>query len=96
MTKTIIVLNPTAKASRPQLTMAPRPEELNGKVVAFLWNDKWNGNVILSRIEEELGERFELAGVVQRKKPSAAFGVTEELLKELSAGCDVVINALGD
>ena len=94
--RTILVLDPTAKANVPEREMAPRVDTLEGKVVGFLHNFKSNADLLLERIEEILSERFALKGVVRKKKPDAASGAAQPLIDELAETCDLVINGVGD
>ena len=93
---TILVLDPTAKADVPEREMAPRVDTLEGKVVGFLHNFKFNADLLLERIEEILSERFALKGVVRKKKLGAASGAAQPLMDELAETCDLVINGVGD
>jgi len=94
--ETILVLDPTAKANVPAIPIAARPTTLDGKRVGFLHNSKPNGDLLLLRIEAFLSERFALRGVLRRQKPHAAAAMSQEVLDELTEGCDVVINGVGD
>ena len=96
ITKTIIVLDPTAKPRSREFKMAVRPDNIEGKVLAFLWNTKPNGNVLLDRFAQRLNERYHFTQMVNRVKPSASLPATEDVLDELSARCDFVVIAIGD
>lgn len=94
--KTIQVLNPTGKANVPEVAMAPRPDSLEGKVVGLLDNTKANADVFLSRVEELLREKFRVAEIMRRRKPTASRAMPDGMLEELTTRCDLVINAFGD
>lgn len=92
----ITVLEPVAEA-RPELKgLSPRPATLDGKRIAFLSNSKVNVAELFGFIKQRLGERFTLAGAVQRVKRSAPIPADEALLNELALDCDVAIVAIGD
>jgi len=94
-TKTITVLDPTAKSQK-VLKMAPRPDSLKGKVVGFVWNNKPGGDILLNRFAELLNKRYHFARVVKYTKPLASSGTDIGTLDSLSATCDLVIIAMGD
>ena len=93
--ETVAVLYPTARAKARDVPIAPRLDDLNGKVLGLLWNTKPNGDILLRRIQERLAERFKLSNTVWRQKPGAAMSAGN-IIKEFSETVDAVINALGD
>ena len=94
--KTIAVLDPTAKPRIKEVSMVPRPSDLNGKVLGFLWNNKPNGDLLLLRIKELLSRRFCFSGTNWRQKPAATVAAEAVTLEELANTSDLVINAVGD
>ena len=99
-TKTIEVLNPTAKATTAELEIAPRLDDLNGKVIGFLDNDKPNFGIFLSRVEELLCQNFKFAEIVHIRKRVVGSGAGLPLpanhMEKLIAKCDVVVNGMCD
>ena len=102
-TKTIFVLDPTAKANIPRQEMANRLEDLEGKRIGYLNNGKPNADIFLARIEELLSEKYHFSGVIRRRKiggadkgGSAGSGAPEEMIAEFAEKCDFVVNAIGD
>ena len=99
-TKTIEVLNPTAKATTAELEIAPRLDDLNGKVIGFLDNDKPNFGIFLSRVEELLCRDFKFAEIVHTDKgivgSGAAAPLPKEHMEQLIAKCDLVVNGMCD
>ena len=93
---TIVILDPTAKANVVEEEMALRVDTLNGKRVGFLWNSKPNADHLLQRLEELLGQRFEFASVLRRKKRISSEPAYESIIEELAGECDLVVNAVGD
>lgn len=90
------VLDPTGKASAIQeVAPASRLEELQGKSLGILWNEKPNGDILLSRIEEHLTRRFDISKVVWKRKSSGGRAPVQ-VLEDLARECDVVINGIGD
>ena len=96
MPKTIIVLDPTAKAKVKDVTMAPRVRDLSGKVIGFLWNSKPNADILLLRIREQLSQMLHPAGTNWYQKKVATVPADGTTIKELVNSSDLVINAIGD
>ena len=99
-TKTIEVLNPTARAAVAELEIAHRLDDLNGKVIGFLDNDKPNFSIFLSRVEELLCRDFKFAEIVHTDKgvvgSGAASPLPEKYKKQLIEKCDLVVNGMCD
>ena len=94
--QTITVLEPTNKSVRKELTMAVRPDNLEGKVIGVIWNRKAGGDVLLNRFVELLDKRFHFAQILRNTKIAASYGVVEDILNEFSTKCDFTITAIGD
>ena len=94
------VLNPVAKLSTQEVTLAPRLGDLSGKTIGLLWNAKPSGDVINQFTAELLADKFKdvcfknyigsvnVVGVVRHAS-------TEEL-DTMAKECDAVVGALGD
>ena len=95
-TEMIILLDPTAKSKVSEKHIAPRVNDLNGKVIGFLNNGKANADILLARIEEVLSKQFKFSQVIKQNKRNAARAVSETTIEELTGKCDVVVNAMGD
>ena len=93
---TIVVLDPTAPPRDLRHDLAERLAGLGGRTVGFLWNSKPNGDILFNRLEQLLREKYEIADVVYRRKPTASLGATEKVLEELAASADAVVIGLGD
>ena len=98
VTKTITVLDPTAKPRASVMPIAPRVHDLNGKVVGFLWNGKPNGDILLLRIKEQLSQRFHFAGTSWQQKAGATVSAdaVAPIIDELTRTSELVINAISD
>lgn len=94
MTKTTILLDPTAERSPDRRERLPRPKNLEGLTVGLLDISKARGDVFLDEVEHLLAER----GVVVKRfaKPTFARVAPTELKQEISTRCNVVIEALAD
>lgn len=56
---TYAVLSPTGRLGVPVVPAAPRPDSLNGKTVAFVWDYVFRGDEIFPVIEAELRAMFQ-------------------------------------
>ncbi|MGE5289239.1 MAG: UGSC family (seleno)protein [Micromonosporaceae bacterium] len=98
------ILDPTGRADRTQapavkgagLNLAPRPGDLRGATVGLLVNTKQNAALFLGEVGKLLVERHGAAGVMARTKTAFALPASEELLKEMTTECDVVVTGIGD
>lgn len=96
ITHRIVVLDPSAPPRVLSHEMALRPADIRGKRLGFLWNSKPNGDVLFGRLEELLREKYEITGVVHRRKPTSSAPATEQVMDELATSVDVAIVGLGD
>ena len=92
----IVVLDPTAPPRELRVDMAVRPADVGAKTLGFLWNSKPNGDILFSRLEELLRQKFEITNVMYRRKPTASIPAETLALEELAAGADAVVIGLGD
>lgn len=97
-TRLIEVLDPTAKAVSVQSEIAPRTDDLNGKVIGFLDNGKPNFDIFLTRLEEVLCQRFKFAEIVHVNKGELGMAVplAADQMEKLVAKCDAVVNGMCD
>ena len=96
MERTIKVLDPTAKSRVKEIQANTPSQDLNGKVIGFMWNHKPNGDILLNRIKEELSRRFNLAGTVWKHWEGGGSGPEASILDEMAASADMVVIAIGD
>ena len=94
--KTVVLLDPTARPRVSEEQIASRVNDLNGKVICFLNNGKPNADILLGRIEEVLSQQFKFSQVIRQNKGSVSRAAPEALVEELAGKCDVVVNAIGD
>ncbi len=94
------ILNPGPKRMAVSDRLAPRPSDLNGKVLAFLDNhgegDKGTPvmNRLYRRYRERMEEKYSFAEVIWFRKPNMAGRATKYQLATVSARADVVINGM--
>jgi hypothetical protein len=78
------------------LSLAPRPGDLRGATVGLLVNTKQNAALFLDEVGKLLVERHHAAGVVAHTKAAFALPAPEDLLKEMTTECDVIVTGIGD
>ena len=95
-TSTLIVLDPTAAPREMSQAMAPVLGGLGGQSLGFLWNRKPNGDLLFERLENLLREKYEIADVVYKRKPTASIPAKDEVIDELADSVQAVIVGLAD
>jgi hypothetical protein len=87
-----VIVNPTSGSPVPEGGVRVVLDGLSGKRVGFFSNNKPNADVVLGRLEDELGRRF---GVVARRyrKAVPSLGADATLLDEIRRDCDAVVIA---
>ncbi len=90
------VLDPTDEASPMEKKLANPVPDLHGKVVGFLDISKPKGDIFLKHLENLLTQRYRVAEVMHRRKPTYTRPAPEDLLEEMAKRCDVIIEALAD
>ncbi len=90
------LLNPTSQGETAEKFLAPRLENLDGKVMGLLDITKNGSDVFLDRVEELIRERFNITDVVRVKKPTFSRPAPTELLINLAEQVDFVVEGLAD
>ena len=93
-TGTITILSPVSVVRPTERPMAPRPAKLDGVTIALIDNAKHNFDQFLDEVERRLSERYQFAGVVRKRKPTAT--QPADFLGDLAEQCQVAVNGLGD
>jgi len=96
------VFTPIGRAvSSAGLQPAPRLTDLKNKKICLMWNGKKHGDVLLKRLAEGLGNKFETMKFVEL--PSGEGRAWSEYPDEETIavmaerkGCDAVVGAIGD
>ncbi|MBW1786898.1 MAG: hypothetical protein JRK53_09840 [Deltaproteobacteria bacterium] len=94
MTKTTILLDPTAESTPEKRERLARPKELTGLTVGLLDISKARGDVFLDELETQLAEKG--LKVRRYQKPTFARTAPVEVQQDISTQCDLVIEALAD
>ena len=93
MKQEIEILNPTAMRQTRRSKLAPRRfDDLRQVRIGLLDNNKPNADHFLRYVGDLLKQRYDVALVSKRKMSR----MEADCLVELSAECDVVINAFAD
>jgi hypothetical protein len=95
MTNTIL-LDPMAPSNTSDKFLAPRLDDLNGKVMGVLNIGKNGSDIFLERVEELMREQFELADIIHARKPTFARPAPMETIMQLADQCDFVVEGLAD
>jgi hypothetical protein len=96
MAGNVILFDPTAPRRD-----APQAEQrtltgLEGAVVGFIDNAKPNFNHLVDDLADLLAKNYGVRSVVKRRKRSASVPAPEEMLREVTSQCDLVITGSGD
>lgn len=75
---------------------APRVANAAGLRLAVLDNTKWNGAKLLDAVVARLGQEIRFAAVNRYKKETFTKPATPALLREIAAGNDLALVAIGD
>jgi hypothetical protein len=94
MTDHTILLDPTDERAPAQRQRLARPERLTGLTIGLLDISKPRGDIFLAEIEAQLTRQG--LSVKRFKKPTFARVAPVALKQELTAQCDVIIEALAD
>lgn len=90
----IEILNPTGERATKAITLATRKhEDLRGRRIGLLDNNKPNADKFLDHIGSLLKKRYDSVELVSKRKMTR---IEADCLKELADQCDVVINAFAD
>ena len=91
----IKVLSPVAKSIIQEKELAPRPQDLNGKVIGLLTNTKPNADIFLERVGGLLAARYNLVEVTLMNPRIMIHPLLAEFLPEFEKHRDCVVGAWG-
>ena len=87
-------ISPIDERIREPEPLAPRPTDIESKMVALLDISKNRGAEFLDRIEELLGEHG--ARTMRFRKPSFSRPASIELIEEIALHADLAVEGLAD
>ena len=91
------ILDPTGTtATAPRAPHAPRRRDLRGATVGLLVNTKQNAAPFLDEVGRLLIEEHGASGTMARTKVNFAAPAPDDLVKEMTTACDVIITGIGD
>lgn len=91
------LVDPTGQTHVVVRKMAPRAgRALRNARVGLVDNGKQNADAFLNALGTLLRERYGVAEVVARRKPSFALPAPADLVEDLAARCDFVVAGVGD
>ena len=82
-------------APREALPLAPRPADLQGRVVGLFDNTKEQADIVLEALGEQLVKRYGVKELVTRRGIHYSKPAPLKTVEEMARKCDVVICALG-
>jgi hypothetical protein len=95
-TARVIVLEPRQETQPAAMALAPRPANLDGKVLGLFSNRKANARELLYQMAELVGTQYRLASVCYIEKETHRRIAAPDVLEELAQRCDVVVAASAD
>ncbi len=90
-----LLVDPTQQPTGLAVTLARRPADLRGLRLGLVENTKANAAALLEEVETFLRNELEPA-VVNRFSVPGTLPASDEDLDSIAAGCDLVIQAIGD
>ena len=90
------LFDPTSSPRERSVSLAPRPRDLTGLRVGLIENTKFNSDVILRKLGEQLVERHGMTVSRMIRKRSPSHGVSEEQVEELRKISDFIVSGVGD
>jgi len=90
------LFDPTTPPRERSIALAPRPRALRGLRVGLVENTKFNSDVILRKLGEQLVRDHGMTVSRMIRKRSPSHGVTEEAADELRRISDFVVSGVGD
>jgi len=91
------ILSPEGTSHAKQHRLAPRRlASLDGARLGLLGNSKLNADAVLLAIGDLLQERYALASVTVRSKPTFSKPAPDDIVAELVNSSDVIVTGVGD
>ena len=90
------LFDPTSTPRERRVTLAPRPHDLAGLRVGLVENTKFNSDVMLRKIGEQLARRHGMTVSRMIRKRSPSHGVTDEAADDLRKISDFIVSGVGD
>ena len=91
----LFMLDPRGSVKLDDHPLVPGLESLGGRIIGILDNGQANSTPMFHELAALLRERYGLAEIIARKKPTHMQGAPREMIDELARRCDAVITGLG-
>jgi hypothetical protein len=89
------MLDPRVSVSLADQSLVPALDTLAGRVIGILDNGQANSTPMFHELAALLQQRYRLAEVILRKKPTHMQGAPKAMIDELVGRCDGIITGLG-
>jgi hypothetical protein len=90
------VYDPRGVVSADEKPSAPRLRKLQGIRLGILDNTKWNANKLLRRLRDDLNKEYRFSEINYYRKESFSKFADPALIRDIAAGNDAVMTAIGD
>lgn len=90
------LLSPAYTKTGQLISIAPRREDLEGKVWGFVDTSKVNADLFIEELQREIQLRYRPKAVVMIRKEAPGFSLSAQQLDQLTSQCDFVILCFGD
>ena len=90
------VYDPRGVVSADEKPSAPRLRKLQGIRLGILDNTKWNANKLLRRLRYDLNKEYRFSEINYYRKESFSKFADPALIRDIAAGNDAVMTAIGD
>jgi hypothetical protein len=92
---TLKMLDPRGTVSPEDRPLVPGLDTLAGKVIGIIDNGQANSTPMFQELAKLIQEKFHVAGVIVKTKPTHMQGAPQALMDEFVNRCDGVITGLG-
>lgn len=96
MPSSISIFDPSAPSPAADQQTRRALDGLNGKVVGFIDNAKPNFNYLVEDLAELLVGKHGVKSIVKHRKRTASSPATDEVMKDVTGKCDLLITGSGD
>jgi len=90
------MFDPTTHAEEKTITFVPRPRSLRNLRIGLVENTKFNSDKLLIKIATILEKEYGAKSHILRRKRTSGSPVDQEVIKEFTDQCDVVVAGVGD
>ena len=92
---TLKMLDPRASVNLKDRPPVPGLDTLEGKIIGIIDNGQANSTTMFQELAKLLQEKYRLAEVLFKTKPTHMQGAPKPIMEEFVSRCDAVITGLG-